>query len=197
MLAFALVAISTNAIAHIETWAEYDQRLEKQIAEAQERLPIGKKDSEIPFELNITGIEKVGKVIITTMETKGKHGWIEMAESMGGVEKFKASEQRRLAADALILDGLKLARRYTLRYRFIDDGKEVCTVDVSALIIGSMIYDYGDEGTWPEYVPEPLPEELFDKFSDYEKYKKEGGYPPAMTPEELHLIREFYKYRKY
>jgi hypothetical protein len=48
----------------------------------------------------------------------------------------------------------------------------------------------------PEYVPEPLPQELWNKSHEYEKYKKEGGYPPALTTEELHLIREFEKYRK-
>ena len=198
ILAIALMAIPTSAMAHIESWAEYDQRLEKQIADAKAQLPISGKeeDDDIPFDMKITSIEKNGKVIITTLETKGEFGWIAMAEKMGGVEKFKAMMQRRWAGEALMLSGLELARRYTLRYRFVDNGKEVCTVDVSAMIIMSMIHDYRGLDDLPEYVPEPLPQELFNKFNEYEKYKKEGGYPPALTTEELHLLREFEKYRK-
>lgn len=198
ILAIALMAIPTSAIAHIETWAEYDQRLEKQIAELQDKLPMGdKEEDDVPFDMKITKVEKRGKTIITTMETTGKHGWIAMAEEMGGVEKFKAMMQRRWARESLMLSGLEIARRYTLRYRFVDNGKEVCTVDVSAEIIMSMIMDFHGLDDLPEYVPEPLPQELFNKFNEYEKYKKEGGYPPAMTPEELHLIREHEKYKKY
>ena len=126
-------------------------------------------------------------------ETKGKHGWIAMAEGMGGVEKFKAVTQRRQAQDALMTSGLQLARRYTLRYRFVDNGKEVCTVDVSALIIQSMI----DMGEDVDYKPAPLTMEEFRKLGEYEKYLKDGGYPPAMTTEELHKIREFEKYKKF
>ena len=33
ILAIALMTIPTSAMAHIESWAEYDKRLEKQIAE--------------------------------------------------------------------------------------------------------------------------------------------------------------------
>ena len=187
-LAIALIAIPTSAIAHIETWAEFDQRLEKQIADAKAKLPIDFKE---PLDIKITNIEKNGKVIITTLETKGEFGWIAQAEAMGGVEKFKAQEQRSWAENALMVSGLKLAGRYRLRYRYVDNGKEVCTVDVSAIIITSMI-----RVDSPEYVPEPLPQELWNKSHEYEKYKKEGGYPPALTTEELHLIREFEKYRK-
>lgn len=187
-LAIALIAIPTSAIAHIETWAEFDQRLEKQIADAKAKLPIDFKE---PLDIKITNIEKNGKVIITTLETKGEFGWIAQAEAMGGVEKFKAQEQRYWAENALMVSGLKLAGRYRLRYRYVDNGKEVCTVDVSAIIITSMI-----RVDSPEYVPEPLPQELWNKSHEYEKYEKEGGYPPALTTEELHLIREFEKYRK-
>jgi hypothetical protein len=199
ILAIALMAIPTSAMAHIESWAEYDQRLEKQIADAKAKLPIGGKeeDDDIPFDMKITSIEKNGKAIITTLETKGEFGWIAMAEKMGGVEKFKAMMQRKWAGEALMTSGLQLARRYTLRYRFVDNGKEVCTVDVSAMIIRVMISRYGGLDDLPEYVPEPLPLELINKFNEYEKYKKEGGYPPALTTEELHLIREYGKYKKY
>jgi hypothetical protein len=93
-----------------------------------------------------------------------------------------------------MLSGLELARRYTLRHRFVDNGKEVCTVDVSAEIIMAMIMDYDD---WPRYIPAPLSMELWEKSNAYEKYLKEGGYPPAMTAEELHNVREFIKYKKF
>ena len=194
ILAISLMAIPTSAMAHIESWAEYDQRLEKQIADAKAKLPMKFGDDD--FGMMMTDIEKSGKVIITTLETKGEFGWIAMAKAMGGVEKFKAMMQRRWAGEALMTSGLQLARRYTLRYRFVDNGKEVCTVDVSSMIIRSMIDDYRGLDDWPEYVPEPLPHELWNKSHEYEKYKKEGGYPPALTIEELHLIREFEKYRK-
>jgi hypothetical protein len=194
ILAIALMAIPASAIAHIETWAEYDQRLEKQIAELQEHLPMGEKDDDL---FSITSIEKNGKVITTTMETKGEFGWIVMVEDMGGVEKFKALQQRMMTEQALMIHGLQLARRYTLRYRFVDNGKEVCTVDVSLLIIFAMISDYNDSDDLPEYMPAPLEEEESRKFWEYEKYLKDGGYPPVMTPEELHKFREFGKYKKY
>ena len=193
ILAIALTAIPTSAMPHRESWAEYDQRLEKQIADMKPKLPI-KSGDDASF---ITNIEKNGKVIIYTFETKGEFGWIAIAEKMGGAEKFKAMMQRRWAGEALMTSGLELARRYTLRYRFVDNGKEVCTVDISAMIISVMIMNFGGLDDLPEYVPEPLPQELFNKFNEYEKYKKEGGYPPALTTEELHLIREFEKYKKY
>ena len=157
------------------------------------KLPI-KSGDDASF---ITNIEKNGKVIIYTFETKGEFGWIAIAEKMGGAEKFKAMMKRRWAGEALMTSGLELARRYTLRYRFVDNGKEVCTVDVSAMIIRVMIMHFGGLDDLPEYVPEPLTGELINKFHEYEKYKKEGGYPPAMTPEELHIIREYGKYKKY
>jgi hypothetical protein len=182
-------------MAHRESWAEYDQRLEKQIADMKPKLPIKSGGGDDVFI--ITNIEKNGKVIIYTFETKGEFGWIAIAEKMGGVEKFKAMMQRRWAKEALMVSGLELARRYTLRHRFVDNGKEVCTVDVSAEIIMCMIMDYHDLDDLPEYEPAPLPQELFNKFNEYEKYLKEGGYPPAMTPEELHKVREFIKYKKY
>ena len=193
ILAIALMAVPASAIAHRESWAEYDQRLEKQIADMKPKLPI-KSGDDASF---ITNIEKNGKVIIYTFETKGEFGWIAIAEKMGGVEKFKAMMQRKWAGEALMTSGLELARRYRLRYRFVDNGKEVCTVDVSAMIIRVMIMHFGGLDDLPEYVPEPLSMELLNKLNEYEKYKKEGGYPPALTTEELHLIREFEKYKKY
>jgi hypothetical protein len=195
ILAIALMAIPFSAMAHIETWAEYDQRLEKQIAEMQAKLPMGEKDGDDSFDMKITSVKKNGKIITTTFETKDKYGWISMAEDMGGVEKFKAMEQRQQVKNALMVSGLQLARRYTLRFRYIDNGKEVCTVDVSAEIIYSMIdrHDY-DGDDWPEYHPAPLPQELWKKRDEYEKYLREGGYPPALTSEELYIIREFIKY---
>ena len=114
--------------------------------------------------MKITSVEKNGKVIVTTLETKGEFGWIAMAEKMGGVEKYKAMMQRRWAGEALMTSGLQLARCYTLRYRFVDNGKKVCTVDVSKMIIRSMIDDYRGLDDLPEYVPEPLPQERFNKF---------------------------------
>jgi hypothetical protein len=194
ILAIALIAIATSATAHRETWAEYDKRLEKEIAELQDKLPMGEKDDDT--EMNITRVEKRGKTIITTMETKGKFGFIAVAENMGGVEKFKAMMQRRQVENALLVNGNELTRLYTLRWRYVDNGKEVCTVDVHKYIIISMIHDYRGSDDWPEYIPAPLPQELWKKSADYEKYLKEGGYPPALTAEELHIIREFEKYRK-
>lgn len=194
ILAIALMAIPASATAHIETWAEYDKRLEKLIAELQNKLPKGEKDDDIPFEMKLTSVEKRGKTIIATMETKGESGFIAMAENMGGVEKFKAMMQRRQVEYALFFQGLQLARLYTLRWRYVDNGKEVCTVDVHKHIIISMINNYGGSDDWPEYIPASLPEELWKKRDDYEKYLKEGGYPPALTAEELHIIREFIKY---
>jgi hypothetical protein len=195
ILAIALMAVPANAIAHIESWAEYDQRLEKQYAELQDKLPMGsKEEDDISFDMKITSVEKNGKTIITTMETTGKHGWIAMAEDMGGVEKFKAQQQRYWAKESLMLSGLQLARRYTLRYRYVDNGKEICTVDVSAMIIQSMITDTMENA---DYKPEPLPMELWEKSNAYEKYLKDGGYPPAMTTEELHKVREFIKYKNF
>lgn len=188
--------VAAIAMAHMETSAEYDKRLEKEIAELQDHLPSGGEDDDNPMKLQITKVEKRGRTIITTMETKGEWGWIAMAESMGGVEKFKAWMQRQYAEQALMVDGLRLDRNYTLRYRFVDNGKEVCTVDVNILIIQSMISDY-DEDNPPEYHPTPLPQELWEKVDTYEKYLKEGGYPPDLTAEELHIIREFIKYKKY
>lgn len=197
ILAIVLMVIPASAIAHRESWAEYDRWLEKEFAKVQAQLPIIEEDDD--FSLSITAIEKRGKTIITTMETKGKHGWIAMAEEMGGVERFKSMMQLRQTKDALMTSGLQLARRYTLRSRFVDNGKEVCTVDVSSLIIMSMIMGNYDpvKGDWPEYTPAPLPQELWEKSHEYEKLLKEGGYPPALTAEELHLIREMIKYRKY
>jgi hypothetical protein len=189
ILAIALMAIPTSAIAHIESWAEYDQRLEKQYAEAKAKLPIKSGDDDLGFM--VTDIEKNGKIITLTFENKGEFGWIAMAEEMGGVEKFKAQQQRYWASEALMTSGLELARRYTLRYRLVDNGKEVCTVDVSALIIKFMIMN--DDGG---YVPAPLEGEEIHKFYEYEKYKKEGGNSPALTSEELYKFREFEKYRK-
>ena len=120
-----------------------------------------------------------------------------MAEDMGGVEKFKALQQRHQVKDALGVSGLQLARRCTLRFRYVDNGKEVCTVDVNWLIIISMIMDYDfDEDDWPEYKPAGLEGEEINKFYEYEKYLKEGGYPPVMTTEELYKFREFGKYKK-
>ena len=60
-----------------------------------------------------------------------------------------------------------------------------------------MIRDYSGLDDLPEYEPEPLPGELINKAFEYEKYLEEGGYPPALTTEELHIIREFIKYKKY
>jgi hypothetical protein len=196
MLAIALMAIPTSAMPHRESWAEYDQRLEKQIADMKPNLPIKSGDGDDFFL--IANIEKNGKVIIYTFETKGEFGWIAIAEKMGGAEKFKAMMQRRWAGEALMTSGLELARRYTLRHRFVDNGKEVCTVDVSAEIIRAMILsDYDpDSGDWPLYIPAPLSMELWEKSNAYEKYLKEGGYPVAMTAEELHKVREFIKYSK-
>ncbi len=196
ILAISLFAIPTSAMAHIETWAEYDQRLEKQIAEVQGELPIEEEIADSPLKLKMTSLEKRGKVIITTFETEGESGFIPMAESMGGVEKFKAMEQRRLVKDALMTSGLQLARRYTLRYRYIDGGKEVCTVDVSSLIIVVMI-DKNFDFDQPEYTPQPLTREELNKLFEYKKYLKGGGYPPAMTEEERHRVLEFFKYNKY
>ena len=185
ILAIAFMVLPTNAMAQIETWAEYDKRLEKDIADTKAILPMGEEDDDII----LSDIEKRGKVIITTLESKGEISWIKLAESMGGVEKFKAMMQRQHAETDLMLRGVTLARGYTLRYRYIDKGKEVCTVDVSKKIIISMIKDDS-----PEYIVEPLPGELFKKSIEYEKYLKDGGYPPALTTEELHLIREFRRY---
>lgn len=193
ILAIALIAIPASVIAHIESWAEYDQRLEKQMAEMQDKLPMGEKDDEF----RITSVEKNGKVITTTMETKGEFGWIAMAEDMGGVDKFKGLQQRLIAKDALMINGLELARRYTLRYRFVDNGKEVCTVDVSALIIMSMIIENLDTDDFPEYTPAPLEGKEINKYYEYEKYLKDGGYPPVMTTEELHKFREIEKHKKH
>ena len=120
ILAIALMAIPTSAMAHRESWAEYDQRLEKQIADMKPKLPIKPGDGDDGFIM--TNIEKNGKVIIYTFETKGEFGWIAIAEKMGGVEKFKAQQQRIWAREALMTSGLELARRYTLRYRFVDNG---------------------------------------------------------------------------
>ena len=169
-LAIALMAIPFSAIAHIESWAEYDKRLEKQIAELQDKLPMGEKDDDIPLELQVTSVEKRGKTIITTLETKGIGGFIAVAENMGGVEKFKAMMQRRQVEDALLVNGNQLTRLYTLRWRYIDNGKEVCTVDVHKYIIISMIHNYRGSDDWPEYIPAPLPQELWKKSADYEKY---------------------------
>ena len=194
ILAIALMAVPASAIAHRESWAEYDQRLEKQIADTKAKLPMKPEDDD--FGMMITDVEKNGKVIITTLETTGEFSWIAIAEGMGGVEKFKAMMQRRQVEDALLVNGNQLTRLYTLRWRYVDNGKEVCTVDVHKYIIISMIHNYRGSDDWPEYIPAPLPQELWKKRNDYEKYLREGGYPPDLTAEELHIIREFEKYRK-
>ena len=189
ILAITLMAVPANTIAHVETWAEYDQRLEKQYAELQDKLPMGSKEEDLMI---ISSVEKNGKIITTTLETKRKYGWLKMAEGMGGVEKFKAQQQRYWARQALMTSGLELARRYTLRFIFVDNGKKIFTVDVNAFIIMSMIMDDGN------YVPAPLEEGEFRKFYEFEKYLKDGGYPPAgLTPEEIHKFREYFKYKKF
>lgn len=197
ILAIALMAIPVNAIAHIETWSEYDQRLEKQIAEMQDKLPIvSKEEGDIPFEMRITSVEKNGDIITTTMETKGEFGWLKMAEVIGGVEKFKMQQQRYWVRESLNVSGLQIARHYTLRYIYVDNGKEICIVDVNKFIIMS-ITDFVDIDNL-EYVPTPLDVEEYRKFIDYEKYLKEGGYSPAgLTPEQIHKFREFSKYKKF
>ncbi len=197
ILAIALIAIPLSAIAHIETWAEYDQRLEKQIAEMQDKFPIGEKDDD-GFKMYFTKVEKRGKVIISTLESTGKYGWLAMVKQMGGVERFKAHQQRYWAQQAMMLRGLQLARWYTLRYTYVDGGKQICTVDVNKFIIIGMIMDHSyEENDWPKYVPEPLPQRLFKARDQYKKYLNEGGYPPAgLSEDDLHIIREFEKYRK-
>ena len=123
-----------------------------------------------------------------------------MAEEMGGTGKVQSLHEQRNCRRKQCTYGKWLAACQTAIHcdsDIVDNGKEVCTVDVSAMIIRSMIGTYGDEDDWPEYEPEPLPLELWiTNLNEYEKYKKEGGYPPALTTEELHLIREFEKYRK-
>ena len=56
ILAIALMAVPANAIAHIETWAEFDQRLEKQIADTKAKLPIDFKDGDddSPLDMMVT-----------------------------------------------------------------------------------------------------------------------------------------------
>jgi len=190
ILATVILAISTNAMADKESWAEYDQRLEKQYAEVQDKLPIG--NEEDPFI--ITSMEKRGKVIITTLETKGEHGWLAAAKEWGGVEKFKAFQQRWWARMAMETSGIELARRYTLRFIQVDNGKEIFSVDVNQFIIISMIMDYDDIDDI-KYKPDLLNGEEMPKYNEYVKYLEEGGYPPAgLTPEEIHKFREFKKY---
>lgn len=133
ILAIVLMAIPAISAAHVESWAEYDRRLEKQIAELQGQLPMREKDDHAQFDMQITRVEKRDKTIISTVETKGKHGWIEIVEQMGGVERFKALQQRHWARQAMEVNGIELARRYTLRCIFVDNGKEICIVDVNQL----------------------------------------------------------------
>ena len=198
ILAIALMAIPLSAIAHIETWAEYDKRLEKLIAEDQDKLPIkiGEKDDD-GVNMRITKVVKRGKVIITTLDVTGKYGWIAMAKEMGGVERFKAQQQRILAERAIEVHGLKIVRWYTLRYIYVDGGKQICTVDVNRFIIMGMIMDIPWEGNdWPKYKPQPLPQRLWEAHNQYKKYLYKGGYPPAgLSEDDLHIIREYEKYR--
>jgi len=197
ILAIMLLAIPLSAMAHIETWAEYDKRLEKQFADGKAKLPIklemGDDDGFI-----IGNLEKRGKVIITTMEIKGKSGWLAMVKEMGGVERFKAQQQRFWAERAIGASGLEIARRYTLRYIYVDGGKQICTVDVNWLIIKGMIMNYSDdENYWPKYYSEPLPQRLWEAHNQYKKYLYKGGYPPTgLSEDDLHIIREHEKYRK-
>jgi hypothetical protein len=192
ILAITLMAVPANSIAHKETWAEYDQRLEKEIAELQDELPMGSMEGD--DSLKISKVEKNGKIISMTLETKGEFGWLAMAEEMGGLEKYKAQQQRYWVRQALVTSGLQLARRYTLRYIYVDNGKKIFSVDVSSFIIMSMVMNDDDYA----YTPSPLEGEEMSKYDEYEKYLKDGGYPPAgLTPEEIHKFREFFKYKKY
>lgn len=109
----------------------------------------------------------------------------------------KAMAQLRQAVQALQASGLQIARLYTLRFIYVDNGKEVCTVDVNKHIIISMIWRNYSEDNWPKYTPAPLQAELMQKQVEFEKHLNEGGYPPALTDEELHIIREFTKYKKF
>ena len=190
LLAIAFMAISPNAMADKESWAEYDQRLEKQYAELQDKLPMG--NEEDPFI--ITSIEKRGKVIITTIKANGEYSWLAIAKERGGVEKFKAFQQRWWARMAMETNGIELSRWYTMRYIYVDKGKEIFTVDVTKHIIMGMIMENVDSDKL-KYMPAPLIGEEIPKYNEYEKYLEEGGYPPAgLTPEEIHKFREFKKY---
>ena len=194
LLAIAILAVPITAIAHIETWAEFDQRLEKQISEAQDKLPIIEGDDDDPFQLVITKIEKKDHVIITTMETKGEFGWFSIAKEIGGIKKFKAQQQILMVKNDLMISGLLLSRHYTLRRIYVDNGKIVCTVDVSKIIINSMIMDWETLGEI-KYVPSPIKVDLIKKFGEFERYLKDGGYPPVhLTPEELYQYDQYKKY---
>lgn len=198
ILAIALMTIPTSAMAHIETWAEYDQRLEKLNAEAQDKLPVKLAEDDDGGILRMTKVVKRGKVYIITLDYTGKSGWLAMVKKMGGVERFKAWQQRLMAEEAIKLHALKIARWYTLRYIYVDGGKQICTVDVNNFIIMGMIMDFSFEGNdWPKYEPQPLPQRLWKAHEQYKKYLYEGGYPPAgLSEDDLHIIQEFEKYRK-
>jgi|GEM_PF-5578941 len=153
ILAIALIAIPAGSIAHIETWAEYDKRLEKQIAKARTELPIYPDDDR---SLYVADIEKNGKIITTTFMFTDKSIVDKRIEELGGLEKFKAGWQRQMARQAIEVDGLQISRHYRLLNRILvsENGgwKELFTAEVSKIILIMMLGRCDDQ----TYIPPPL-----------------------------------------